>query len=336
MQEFDIPIVLFIFKRAEKAAQIIDRISMISPQKLYLIGDGPRSEEEVEEVEKCRRIVEKQITWKCDVICNYSKDNRGVYLNIAGGAKWVFEREECAIFLEDDNMPELSFFSFCKEMLSMYKLDTRILWICGTNYLKKFEFPNNVSYYFTQHMMPCGWASWANKFIKFYDGDLCLFETEVGRSHINNLSYDKLLKKQDISNWEMELRRKHNELKFLSWDYQMSFSLRIHGLYGIVPKYNQITNIGVDIYSIHGGVSYENEMTRRFCGLPTYSIEFPLKHPLFVATDPVFENKTAKIITLPFFMRFKAKISSVLKYLFGVEPEKSFTDYIKWTIFKKQ
>ncbi len=109
---FDIPIALFLFKRVEKTCQIIKKIAEIQPAKLYLIGDGGRDEEEQALAEECRRAAEAAISWDCEVITNYAESNRGVYENIAGGAKWVFEREDKAVFLEDDNMPEISFFAF--------------------------------------------------------------------------------------------------------------------------------------------------------------------------------------------------------------------------------
>lgn len=92
MEQFNIAIGIFIFKRGEKAGLIIDQLSKIRPQKLYLLGDGPRNDAEKEEVEQCRCEVEKHITWDCVVIKNYAETNRGVYENIAGGAKWVLER----------------------------------------------------------------------------------------------------------------------------------------------------------------------------------------------------------------------------------------------------
>ena len=329
MDKFNIPVVLFLFKRAEKAALILDRISLIAPSKIYLIADGPRFVEEEEEVVKCRKVVEEHIKWECEIIRNYADENRGVYNNIAGGAKWVFEREDFAIFLEDDNMPELSFFQFCQEMNIKYKDDTRILWICGTNYLKKYKFPNNASYYFTQHMMPCGWASWGYKFNKFYDGELDLWEESYTRDIINKLSYYSPLKEQDINNWNRELRRKHNGLRFDSWDYQMSFTLRVHNLYGIVPKYNQIKNIGVDANSIHGGTSFDNVMTQRFCGLSTYPLDFPLVHPSILSIDPIYEKRTACIITLPLSLRLKAKIAMFIKRILGCDPDLSLSKQIR-------
>lgn len=334
MEVFEIPIVLFSFKRIEKILIILDRISCIKPSKLYIISDGGRTQEEHFQVEKVRREIEMNITWECELVKRYSSHNIGVYENIAGGAKWVFEREDRAIFLEDDNLPELSFFPFCEELLERYKDDTRILWICGTNYLKEYEPVNGCSYLVTKNMMPCGWASWSSKFPKYYDGELELWKDPYIRKRVQSEPAYKPLMKQDVTNWDQELRRKRKNGKFASWDYQMSFTQRVHGMYAIVPKFNQITNIGVDSDSIHGGTSFDNEMTRRFCGLPTRSLEFPLIHPKALFIDHSFELKTAKIITLPRLMRFKIKLSGILKTIFCIDSDASFTDTLK-KIFKK-
>ena len=114
---FDIPVVLFLFKRSETLPAIIGQIRKAKPAKLYLIADGPRNESEAEAVNKCRKLAESLIDWPCTVEKNYAEKNRGIYNNIGEGAKWVFGKEKTAIFLEDDNYPADSFFMFCKEML---------------------------------------------------------------------------------------------------------------------------------------------------------------------------------------------------------------------------
>ena len=112
--QFDIPVVLFIFKR-DKAVEIVNRIAEVQPRKLYILADQGRNAEERLLAEECRKKVEAAITWDCEVIKNYADENRGVYQNIGQGAIWVLKQEKWAIFLEDDNLPEPSFFPFCKE-----------------------------------------------------------------------------------------------------------------------------------------------------------------------------------------------------------------------------
>ena len=192
MKQFDIPVAVFMFKRPNKTALIIDQIAKVKPSKIYLIADGPRNDDEKADVMTCRNEVERHINWDCEVVKNYAENNRGVYQNIAGGAKWVFDREECAIFLEDDNFPAISFFQYCKEMLERYEDDTRILWICGTNYMGKSEFEDGSDYCFTKLMLPCGWASWSKKFLKYYDGQMDLYRDSICQNKVR-LSYGNRL-----------------------------------------------------------------------------------------------------------------------------------------------
>lgn len=317
MNSFNIPVAVFMFKRPEKTAMIIDQIAKVKPEKIYLIADGPRNDEEKEAVEACRCEVEKHIVWDCEVIKNYAEVNRGVYQNIGGGAQWVFSQEDKAIFLEDDNYPALSFFEYCKELLERYEDDTRVLWICGTNYMGKSEFEDGSDYCFTKLMLPCGWASWSHKFLKFYDGDMELYKNSGIRKKVRRTYAKQLLYKHDYPNWDKILMDIANGKNPISWDYQMAFALRAHNLFGIAPKYNQITNIGADEFSIHGGVSMDNTMTKRFCEVPIYDFEFPLKHPKALLLDSTFEKNTENIIILPLKSRIRVALSHSFRQIFG-------------------
>jgi len=334
MDKFQIPVVLFFFKREDKTLMVLNRIAQVKPRKIYLISDGPRNEEEENRVATTRTKVEEFINWDCEIVKNYASENKGVYDRIGLGAKWVLSKEESAIFLEDDNLPELTFFRYCEELLHIYRDDTRVLWICGTNYLKEYTPPDGSSYMFTKNMLPCGWASWSHKFCRFYDGELNLWDNPYIKKRVR-YEYDyKPLQKQDIYCWDMEKSRLSQGFKPVSWDYQMSFSMRINSLYAIVPKYNQINNIGVDLDSLHGLTSSENIMSRRFCGLQTRPLQFPLTHPIVVLPDPKFERSIAKIITWPLNIRIKGAISSVLKVVFLVDKYDSLTATLKHRLNK--
>lgn len=332
MENFEIPIVLFIFKR-KKAIKIIQRIKEINPKRVYLLGDQGRNAEEKLQVEECRKAIEKEIDWECEVIKNYAKENKGVYENIALGAKWVFEREKKAIFLEDDNLPEISFFRFCEEMLKKYENDTRVLWICGTNYLGKYHSSNNESYVFTRHMLPCGWASWGEKFNKFYYGDLELCSDKNIIERISQNYCNKKVYSQYKDSWMSEYFKIQRGKKPISWDFQMDFSIKVNSLYGICPCNNQIRNIGVDNDSTHGGNSYSNVMTKRFCSMKSYPIQFPLNHPKVLLIDEKFEKKIGDIILYPFSIRIKEailkRLSKMLRRIFNISEDIRVIDWLK-------
>lgn len=319
MEQFDIPVCLFIFQRKDTVLRIIDRISQVKPQKIYLMSDQGRNEEEKKRVQECRKAVEAAINWNCEVIKDYAAENRGVFENIGMGAMRVFSQEEVAIFLEDDNLPEITFFSYCKQMLEKYKDNDRVVWICGTNYLGKYENSSGESYMFTQHLLPCGWASWEKKYTKYYDSFFDTFNETI-KERIKPLYRNNPLYKQQMEVIQREYDRMKNGERFRSWDYQMCLSIRANDLVGISPANNQIKNIGVDAFSEHGGVTFADKMTKRFCGMDSYPLEFPLKEPQTVLIDPIYEKKIGNIILYPLdwrirkpFGKIKRKIISMLK-----------------------
>lgn len=321
MNNFEIPVVLFLFKRKDTIVRIIDRLRQVNVKKLYLMSDEGRTEEEKTKVRETRNIAEGAINWNCNVIKNYAESNRGVYGNIALGAKWVFEREKCAIFLEDDNLPELTFFPYCEELLTRYQDDNRVLWICGTNYLGRYESESGASYMFTKHMLPCGWASWADKFLKYYDGEIKAFEDPYVRQRFLDDFPSKAM--QDV--YLTPLLRYEREMKEgkqpYSWDYQMCFSIRTNSMYGISPACNQIQNIGVDAESEHGGNSMTKIMTKRFCGMPSYPLQLPLVHPTCLMTDLAYEKKIDAVVTPPVSMRVRHFVAKNVKKLMGLRPD---------------
>ena len=111
--------------------------------------------------------------------------------------------------------------------------------------------------------------------------------------------------------WNSEINNKKNG-RYASWDYHMNFSLRYHNKLGIAPKYNQITNIGVDSFSAHGGTSMENLLTSKFCMVPIRELSFPLKHPSEVHIDSRFEKITEGIIVPPRSYYFKIALRRMI------------------------
>ena len=319
---FDIPVALFLFRRSETIPAIITRLREVKPAKVYLLADEGRNEKEIREAHSVRALAESLIDWDCEIVKNYATENRGVYKNIGEGAKWVFEREKTAIFIEDDNLPETTFFEYAKELLTRYENDPRILWICGTNYFTEMQ--SAYSYEFTQHLLPCGWASWADKFSCCYDGELKTFSDKQKRT-----AFVKSYKNKWLALWRMQMIyeecvRQKKKKKFQSWDYQMIWSIRSQNLLGIVPTRNQVTNIGVDNISIHGTVSKKQVMTDRFCEVPSMALSFPLVHPNQVSVNEMSEKALAEIICPPHKMVLRYVVSNWVKKILGFDMLKSW------------
>lgn len=328
---FDIPVAIFIFKRLDTLERIFDRLSEVRPRKLYLIADQGRDEVERHTAAEVRRGVESLITWDCEVVRDYADQNRGVYGNIALGAKRVFEQEPAAIFLEDDNLPSESFFPFCEEMLGRYKDSREVLWVCGTNYLSEYDAPGGVSYVFTRQLLPCGWASWSDKFLASYDFELEKTTPEDKRRARSTYSVRRLYLQQ-LFNVEYEKEHRERTGRFYSWDYHMAWTLRTGGYYGIAPRVNLIENIGVDDRSEHGGSDLALDMTSRFCSMGGYELSFPLRHPEGVKVDKRYEQLIERKLLYPVkdYSGVLAKLAA--KRLFGFPPDLSLRQAIRRTL----
>ena len=320
---FNIPVVLFTFKRSNTVERILKVLKEVNVSKIYLFSDNGRNDEEKALVNKTRAEILSMIDWPCEVIKEFAEENKGVFNSIAMGAKKVFEKEEKAIFLEDDNLPEPSFFRYCQTMLDKYQDEEKVLWICGTNYESESKYLDT-DYVFTKHMLPCGWASWANKFNKYYLTNFQVLNDKATRKKIKKAYESRWLYRQQIRSFRCEKYREEHNRRYLSWDFHMALSLRYFDMYGIAPKYNQIRNIGIDEYSTHGGTSTKKPNTAKFCEIPTHPMPKDMKGPNEIKINAQFEKNITKVVLAPLYIRLLFPLITFTKKLFGMYPDKSF------------
>ena len=156
---FEIPVLFLIFNRPDLTKIVFERIREVSPKQMFIAADGPRKEhpEDVEKCESARKIVLDMIGWDCEVKTLFQKKNLGCGLAVSQAITWFFEHVEEGIILEDDCLPDLSFFSYCSTLLEYYKLSPNVMHISGDNFQQgKKRGPN--SYYFSKYIHCWGWA----------------------------------------------------------------------------------------------------------------------------------------------------------------------------------
>ncbi len=137
---FSTPVAFIVFNRPKHTRQTFERIAEIQPETLFVIADGPRSDRpgEAQLTQQVRQIVE-QVDWDCDVYRHYADENLGLRERVSSGITWVFDQVEQAIILEDDCVPDPSFFPFCEELLKKYKDCEDVMMISGTNFLGRWK-----------------------------------------------------------------------------------------------------------------------------------------------------------------------------------------------------
>jgi len=322
-----LPVVLFVFRRMDTLEAIAERIKKYNPPIIYVYGDGPRNESESSDVRGAREEIQR-LFYGLNVVYDFSENNRGVKENIGGGALKTFKKEESAIFLEDDNLPSETFFDYCEELIQFYQNDDDVLWVCGTNYMGSKYTDSEKSYFYTKNLLPCGWASWREKFTKYYDINMTALNDETMAVVKANYT-SKALMRQEVQAMYHTYLSINSDGASVSWDRQMNYALRFHNKIGIMPKVNLIKNIGVDEFSVHGGTSLQIEMTSRFCEIESGDLAFPLEHPDSKIIDDVIENEVSYIILQPLKTRILRRIARIMKRVLLINPNTSLLGLIK-------
>jgi hypothetical protein len=153
IESFDTPIVFLVFNRPSTTRLVFDAIAKARPTQLLVVADGARDNRAGEDdlCLKVRNIV-AEITWPCKVRTNFSDGNLGCRERVISGLNWAFSLIEEAIILEDDCLPDPTFFPYCQQLLSRYRGDSRIGMISGNNLLSDLRRP-------TQAITSRGWRT---------------------------------------------------------------------------------------------------------------------------------------------------------------------------------
>ncbi len=283
---FSTPILFLIFNREDTTHRVFEAIRQQKPHRLYVAADGPRPGKtgEAEKVQNTRAIIDG-VDWPCEVKTLFRTENLGCQEAVSRAITWFFEHEERGIILEDDCLPDPSFFPYCEELLECYKDDERIGHISGNCYLPAL-IPDGSSYDFASIPHIWGWATWRRVWNNY----------DVNFPYWKELRHDKRLQKQFFLN----LRERVYFSTFLSdtlskrhgidaWSPQYVYTLRLHGRLSICPAVNLVSNIGLDAPE----ATHTRGKTHKLF-YPSSSITFPLKHPENIRRNERLDRQTIR------------------------------------------
>jgi hypothetical protein len=281
-QQLNTAVLFLVFNRLDTTRQVFEAIKLAKPPRLYIASDGARSSRDGEDaiVQSIRDYVLTHVNWDCEVKTLFREKNLGCKYAVSGAIDWFFEHEEMGVILEDDCLPDASFFQFCQELLELYRYDQRIGIISGDN----FQFGNrrnDESYYFSKYVHIWGWASWRDRWAGHYDVAM----TRWPRIRDEGWLLDIVGNPREADYWENIFGRVYRG-EIDTWDYQWVFANFLGGRLNIMPNVNMISNIGFNDNATHTTVGNEmDNMTRS-------SLDFPLVHPLVVSRNMRADERT--------------------------------------------
>jgi hypothetical protein len=240
-------VLFLIFNRPETTSLVFGAIRAARPPKLYIAADGPRRDR-VSELKRCQaaRKIAQSVDWPCEVKTLFRDSNLGCKIGVSSGIDWFFQHEEEGIILEDDVLPQGSFFSFCDELLEKYRHDKNIWMISGSNLISKHTHRFKESYFASNVPLIWGWASWRRAW-QHYD------VTMVDWSKWKKTTAWKELFNRDwlaVSYWTDALNTVYGG-RLNTWDYQWLYTCWRNGGRVILPRINLTDNLGYGAEATH-------------------------------------------------------------------------------------
>lgn len=273
----DVAVLFLIFNRPEHTAASLARIRQARPPRLYIHCDGPRADRpgEAEAVMATRRVAE-QTDWPCEVFTLYRAENMGLRKGVKGAIDWFFQHEPYGIIIEDDCLPDASFFHFCSALLRKYEHDSRIMHIGGSNLAQRHTSGLPSSYFFTRFSMVWGWASWRRAW-QHTDPDFKALDRFTSSGAIRGLVASLPAQAYMLDKFNTT-RAGRNQ----SWAYSWFYSILQQGGLCLLPTVNLVQNTGI------GDTTATHTTARdKKAELEASSVTFPLSVP--ASDEPVPE-----------------------------------------------
>ena len=284
------PVLLLIYRRPELTAKVMSAIRQARPEKLWIAADAPHPDraEEQRLCAEARAMALDGIDWPCEVATRFSDEHLGCRKAVSKALEWAFTEHERLIILEDDCIPDFTFFQWCDELLEKYAHEPRIMQICGSN-LSGIRAPDGMSGNFSRFGPIWGWATWRRAW-QLYDVEIKTWP---------DLRDSSALKQLCPEPFEAEWRREVFDSVYFgrldTWDYQWAYARMVHGMLSVFPTVNLIQNIGFG----DGATHTISSNSIRLSG-PAVPLQFPIVLPQEVTSWlPADRAYLHKVVGLP-------------------------------------
>lgn len=233
-------VLLVAFNRPDLLAEVIERVRAVRPPRVYLAVDGPRADRpgEAARVAECQTLA-GSLDWGCEVHTLFRESNLGCGRGVSGAVTWFFENEERGIILEDDILPEETFFAFASELLDRYENDDRVGVISGTNFVPPQEQADPSGYRFTRVPIVWGWASWRRVW-QDYRFDIDGWRERLPSSRARQ-AMGGTLPAQILWSGNFDMMARH---VIDTWDLQLVCACMTAGRLSVAPPVNLVENVG--------------------------------------------------------------------------------------------
>ena len=205
---------------------------------------------------------------------------------MAKSITWGFENCERLIILEDDCVPDASFFPYCRALLDRYADENRVMTVSGNSYPTSGF--NGYSYRFSKYPLIWGWASWRRAW-QHYDLDMRQWHDLAVQQSVLNEFTDCAAER----NYWQDIFDRQSVGQINTWDYSWTFACWLNRGLTILPRRNLVSNIGFGHDATHT-FDRNSPMADRL----TYPIKVS-KHPADIERDRSADQAIRQIVFEP-------------------------------------
>jgi hypothetical protein len=272
MSEITSPVLIVAFKRAENVREILRLCKLNGIRSVYVVVDGPRSTEDVNEVKSVHFEVLNAIKDDFFQIKHFFRDsNVGCSASVVSACDWFFSEVEYGAVLEDDCLPSKGFFTFVDLARGELFNNPKIALACGTQLLSR---PGDYSdsWILSRYAFHWGWSSTSESWFKSMS---YLVENPPQLKE-----YIRSLRSPEYAYWFAGARRAFQGYADV-WDSLISNYLFMNQLFVLLPTMNLVSNLGDDQFATHTAGNKVD--TKR----ETCSFILPSKKPDYVVSYDV-------------------------------------------------
>jgi len=245
MRQSFAPVVLFTYNRPWHTRQTVTALQNNEPARnseLYIFSDGPKNQEDEQNVVEVRRFIRTVSGFKKTIIVEQT-ENRGLADSIINGVSEVVNDRGRVIVLEDDLLTGPNFLGFMNTALDYYQEKNDVWHISGWNYpIDSAELPDT----FLWRAMNCwGWATWADRW-QYYRRDPEELIKSFTREDIFRFNLDG-----NFDFWRQVKRNAAGKIK--SWAIFWYAAIFRHKGLCLNPTRSLVRNIGRDGSGKHCG-----------------------------------------------------------------------------------
>lgn len=233
------PVLFITFVRPDYARQTWEGIKAARPKTLYFYSNKGRIDKagEVERNNEIRSYI-NEIDWECNLHTFFRDECVEIYTSLRSAISWLFDNEKEGIILEEDCVPTKAFFSYCDQMIKLYRNNKKVWCISGDNYLGYK--PSETDIFFSHYHFMYGWASWSDRWEQIPWG---------------NVPVKKLMNSDLVSFYQSkrEARYRVKELKRCEklvnekhcWDFALGILIDMNNGVTVHPKEHLVTCVGL-------------------------------------------------------------------------------------------